>query len=120
MLPILALSFVVLNAQASAHGHAQYSGPQVESFPTHHTLSIDFRNELMARRTLRDFADVSIVRSTSDLKAAVSSGSAHIEIQEHLDLRELQGDENGLLGWLPHSVKSIRVRSSIVDYTMHL
>lgn len=58
--------------------------------------------------------DVTVVTTPEALQAAVVAGNAHIEIREHLNLTTLDfpGEflRNGLLGPVPSTVKSIRVR----------
>lgn len=57
-----------------------------------------------------------IVRSAEELQSAVITGKAHIQIREHLDLTVLDIIDSEsfdcLLGKIPPTVKSIRVRIS--------
>ncbi|NJR41962.1 MAG: hypothetical protein HC767_04190 [Akkermansiaceae bacterium] len=55
-------------------------------------------------------AQVTVVKTASELLAAISGGSKHVEIQDHLDLTSLPLLNSMLLGKVPSSVKSIRVR----------
>lgn len=57
-----------------------------------------------------EVTSVTPVKTALELQSAIAKGAKHIEIQEHLDLTDLQlvGDE--LLGTIPATVKTIRVR----------
>lgn len=51
------------------------------------------------------------VKSVEELKAALEDGVANIAIQEHLDLTRFDVQESaGLLGVIPTTLQSIRVR----------
>lgn len=55
-------------------------------------------------------AEIVTVTTPAELKAAVSQGFAHIEIQEHLDLRtvapqDTAGDQSLLGGFKPQSIR---------------
>lgn len=53
------------------------------------------------------------VSTALELQAAVVNGTEHIEILTHLDLTDLELVDGSLLGTLPESVKSIRVRRHV-------
>jgi hypothetical protein len=62
-----------------------------------------------------------VVKTPQELQQAVQRGDVHIEVQEHLDLTGLEmidcgGGVNCLLGQVPKSVKTIRVRSFFILY----
>lgn len=63
-------------------------------------------------RGLQQELQVTVVTTAVALQKAVVAGMPHIEIQAHLDLTTLQkvGNSTRLLGRIPPSVKSIRVR----------
>ena len=57
-----------------------------------------------------------IVKTAEDLRSAVKRGDANIEVQAHLDLtgwemEDCGGGVNCILGQIPATVKSIRVRA---------
>lgn len=53
---------------------------------------------------------VTVVTTTEELRNATERGEAHIEIRDHLDLTSLPLDGFELLGEIPSTVQSIRVR----------
>lgn len=59
-------------------------------------------------------AEVTVVTSAEALRDAVVSGVQHIEIQEHIDLTVLNVNPSFRLGPVPVTVKSIRVRFSVI------
>lgn len=61
------------------------------------------------RRLLQDTAAVTVVATAQELAEAASSGAEHIELRTHLDLSALNVGEDTILGFLPATVKSIRV-----------
>ena len=65
-------------------------------------------------RGLQQDVEVVVVTTAEQLQAAVVSGQPHIEIQDHVDLTTLEfpGEQlnDGLLGKVPPTVRSIRVR----------
>lgn len=67
------------------------------------------------RRALQQAEEVTVVQTADELQAAVVIGKAHIEIQAHLNLTSLKvrggsGAAQELLGTVPATVQSIRVR----------
>jgi hypothetical protein len=63
-----------------------------------------------------------IVTTAKGLKAALASGAAHIEIQDHLDFTQHGevlgiGMKNNTVLVIPHTVRSIRVSSSCARCT---
>jgi hypothetical protein len=56
--------------------------------------------------------DLVFVSTPLDLKAAIAGGFPHIELRTHMDLTTLSLPQTGF-GFLPESVKSIRVRTHI-------
>ena len=63
-------------------------------------------------RSLQQGERVTVVETADALQRAVVAGMTHIEIQSHLDLTRLKGPEGtfSILGGIPGTVKSIRVR----------
>ena len=61
--------------------------------------------------------EITLVFTSVELRKAIQEGAEYIELQEHIDLMELEvkpGDM--LLGTIPPSVKSIRVRCEYVYF----
>jgi hypothetical protein len=62
-------------------------------------------------RRLQQVDQVTVVTTAQELQEAVVAGKPHIEIQDHLDLTSLElSNGPGLLGKIPSTTKSIRVR----------
>jgi hypothetical protein len=61
-------------------------------------------------RGLKQAADVTVVTTAAALQEAVVAGEPHIEVQAHLNLTSLPLIQNRLLGTIPPTIKSIRVR----------
>jgi hypothetical protein len=62
-------------------------------------------------RGLQGAPEVTVVTTAEQLKGAVVAGKPYIEIQAHLNLTSMEFvDANALLGSIPATVKSIRVR----------
>ena len=62
-------------------------------------------------RALQQAGEVAVVETAEALQEAVAAGKAHIEIRAHLDLTVLDlPDGYYILGEIPRTVKSIRVR----------
>ena len=62
-------------------------------------------------RALQQAGEVAVVETAEALQEAVAAGKAHIEIRAHLDLTVLDLQYiYGMLGDVPETVKSIRVR----------
>lgn len=62
-------------------------------------------------RRLQQVGEVTVVTTAAALQEAVECGMPHIEIQSHLDLTTLDlASTFRLLGTIPPTVKSIRVR----------
>lgn len=53
---------------------------------------------------------LTVVTTAQELADAASSGAQHIELRSHLDLTEVNVGQDPILGYLPATVKSIRVR----------
>ena len=53
---------------------------------------------------------VEVVETAKALQEALAAGKAHVEIRAHLDLTVLDLMDYGILGAVPETVKSIRVR----------
>lgn len=110
---LLALVSLSLLLQSSAQQHVKES---FEATTLRNTAApvAGQENRLRSRRPLLssedDTGDVTVVKSVKELRTALMSDTAHIEIQQHLDLTELDPSETGLLGSVRNSVKSIRVR----------
>lgn len=69
-------------------------------------------------------AKKTVVKTAEELESAVQRGDEHIELQAHLDLTGLKmkdcgGGVNCLLGPIPASVKSIRVRGTHFSIPYH-
>lgn len=58
---------------------------------------------------------VVVVTTAEGLQEAVASGAEHIEIQRHLDLTTLPLVNSMLLGEVPRTLKSIRVRCCVLS-----
>ena len=67
---------------------------------------------LQGMRALQQAGEVAVVETAKALQEAVAAGKAHIEIRAHLDLTvlDLTSDFFNLLGDVPETVRSIRVR----------
>ena len=64
-------------------------------------------------RALQQAGEVAVVETAEALQEAVVAGKAHIEIRAHLDLTVLDLIDDfysSILGDVPETVKSIRVR----------
>ena len=61
-------------------------------------------------RALQQAGEVAVVETAEALQEAVAAGKAHIEIRAHLDLTVLDLIDDSILGNVPETVKSIRVR----------
>ena len=61
-------------------------------------------------RALQQAGEVAVVETAEALQEAVAAGKAHIEIRAHLDLTVLDLLDSYILGGVPETVKSIRVR----------
>lgn len=85
--------------------------------------SMEVHSEVMGPRALRGAsrvlqqaasANVTVVTTAEKLMEAVDAGDPHIEIRAHLNLTTLDpidtGDGEYLLGTIPSTVRSIRVR----------
>lgn len=65
-------------------------------------------------RELQQVGQITKVDTAARLKDAIDKGAEHIELESHMDLTDLDMIEgNSLLGTLPESIKSIRVRFSL-------
>lgn len=53
---------------------------------------------------------LTVVTTAQELADAASSGAQHIKLRSHLDLTEVNVGQDPILGYLPATVKSIRVR----------
>ena len=77
-----------------------------------------FHSENSGLRNLRQVGEVTVVTTAEGLRAALDVGAQHIEIHEHLDLTGLELEAaNRILGVIPESVRSIRVRNRSHSYT---
>jgi hypothetical protein len=61
---------------------------------------------------------ITLVQTAQELRDAIERGDRHIELREHLDLRQMQpmgqnSKVQGFLGKLPLTIRSIRVRFQI-------
>ena len=61
-------------------------------------------------RALQQAGEVAVVETAEALQEAVVAGKAHIEIRAHLDLTVLDLIDGDILGDVPDTVRSIRVR----------
>ena len=61
-------------------------------------------------RALQQAGEVAVVETAEALQEAVAAGKAHIEIRAHLDLTVLDMIDGYILGDVPETVNSIRVR----------
>lgn len=73
-------------------------------------------------RALQQGGDVTVVTTAAALQEVVAAGTPHIEIQAHIDLTTVEVVELTflLLGEIPDSVKSIRVRSRALHALLKL
>lgn len=121
---------VPVSATAAAEPDTLHATPPPHSFPKAHKRTATWLQggrQLQQQQTpppsppprpslIRPPAtEVTVVNTAEELHQAVTRGDTHVEIQDHLVLTSLQPLPAGLLGYLPATVKSIRVRPELFN-----